>query len=253
MPRHEPRHRLGRWWGPGFALLPPAEPGSRLVAVDPPRGFDRAGSRAGWRVETVAIRPVAPPTNERDARHRERLAPPAVAWPVGSDHFDVAIAIDVLEHVIDDRFALIEAGRVVRAGGLIVVRVPARGPLAWLDPFNLYRYLSDATRRGPSPPETWGIGWRRHYSRRELERLLREAGFEVVAVTGTGLGLAPALDLAMLLLFRWLLPLEPVYRQSRHLTGLVTALDRHLPLGLFGYWLTIVARRSRAPSPGSSR
>ena len=49
--------------------------------------------------------------------------------PFADAAFDLAVALDVLEHVGDDAFALRELARVVRPGGLLVVTVPQYG---WL-------------------------------------------------------------------------------------------------------------------------
>jgi SAM-dependent methyltransferase len=191
----------------------------------------------------MSLHPAGPAGDGRNARHLEALAPLVEPWPQADASFDLVLIPDVLAHVIADQHALDQAARVLRPGGRLVVRVPYRGPLAWLDPPNAYRYVSDATRRGPNPPETRGIGWRRHYHRRELDAMLHGAGLRVTRVRGSGLGLAPALDLALMLLFRWLLPLEPVYRATRRATALVARGERLLPLGPLGYWLTVVAER----------
>ena len=45
--------------------------------------------------------------------------------PFSDGAFDAAVALDVLEHLDDDRAAAAELGRVVRPGGFLVVFVPA--------------------------------------------------------------------------------------------------------------------------------
>lgn len=52
-----------------------------------------------------------------------------VSLPLESNAVDVLTALDVLEHVQEDARALVEFGRVVRPGGLVVITVPA---LMWL-------------------------------------------------------------------------------------------------------------------------
>lgn len=49
--------------------------------------------------------------------------------PFGDDSFDLAVALDVLEHVADDGAALRELARVVAPGGRLLVTVPQYG---WL-------------------------------------------------------------------------------------------------------------------------
>jgi SAM-dependent methyltransferase len=52
------------------------------------------------------------------------------ALPFPDGEFDLAVCLDVLEHLDDDRGALAELRRVVRAGGALVVTVPAH-PRLW--------------------------------------------------------------------------------------------------------------------------
>ncbi|MFN0016744.1 MAG: class I SAM-dependent methyltransferase [Pirellulaceae bacterium] len=40
-------------------------------------------------------------------------------------HFDAVLALDVLEHLDDDQFALVQLGKLVRPGGLVLISVPA--------------------------------------------------------------------------------------------------------------------------------
>lgn len=231
-------------WDVGFDdPMRDVEHGGRLLLADPPSSMRSTFAARGLTVDEVTLRPTGSPRRERGARHQEAVAPESRPWPFADAVFDAVLIPDVLAHVIDDRHVIREAARVLRPGGMLAVRVPYRGPLAWLDPPNVYRYISDATRRGPNPPETWGIGWRRHYTRRELDRMLLDAGFGVRRVTGTGIGVAPLLDLVSMLIFRWLLPWEPVYRATISATEEVARVERRVSLGPAGYWLTIVAER----------
>jgi SAM-dependent methyltransferase len=66
---------------------------------------------------------------------------PAEDLPFPASHFDVVLLHEVLEHVDDDRRAVLEAYRVARVGGCLVVFVPNR----------LY------------PFETHGVYWRGDY------------------------------------------------------------------------------------------
>jgi SAM-dependent methyltransferase len=50
---------------------------------------------------------------------------PPRARPPGSDEFDAVLALDVIEHLDDDRAAVARLGELVRPGGLVVVSVPA--------------------------------------------------------------------------------------------------------------------------------
>jgi len=81
--------------------------------------------------------------------------------PFPAAGFDVVTSFDVIYHrwVEDDRAAVRELARVLRPGGLLLVRVPA---LSWL----------------------WGahdaaVHSRHRYTRRELESVLSDAGLEI--------------------------------------------------------------------------
>lgn len=222
------------------------EPGDRILIVDPTAMVESQLQRCGAQFDAIQLRAPVQEVPDRHARSREGIAPEVAAWPWRDGTFDGVVILDVLEHVVDDQQVLNEAARVLRAGGQLIVRVPYRGPSAWIDPANVYRYVSDLTRRGPNPPETYGIGWRRHYHRTELGEMLRDAGFVGQRGVGAGIGLSSAFDLGCMLVLRWLLPLERLYRRSRRLTDRLANAERRLRLGPFGYWLTVVARSSQA-------
>jgi SAM-dependent methyltransferase len=83
----------------------------------------------------------------------------AESLPLADDSFDLAVTLDVLEHV-DDRAAMREANRVLRRGGVLLATVPA---FPWL----------------------WGprdglAGHKRRYRRRDVVRLVTENGFDVL-------------------------------------------------------------------------
>jgi len=216
--------------------------GETLV-VDPPPGLISVLHARGLAVTTIERRPIAAEVRDRDARHLELKAPNPAPWPAPDTAYDTVLIIDAFAHLIDDRFELQEAARVLRPGGSLILRVPYRGMLAWLDPANAYRYVSDATRRGPNPPETRGIGWRRHYGRHELLRLIEDAGFAPRQVSGSGIGISAAVDLLLMLLLRWLLPWERLYRATKPVTARLEGTEARLTVGPIGYWLSIQAQR----------
>ena len=73
--------------------------------------FDRAGG-------AYALAP------DRPYKHRV-IGAADRPLPFADGAFDAAVALDVLEHLDDDRAAVAELGRVVRPGGHLVVFVPA--------------------------------------------------------------------------------------------------------------------------------
>jgi len=79
--------------------------------------------------------------------------------PLEAASVDLAICLEVVEHVADDRTAFEELARVVRPGGHLLVSVP--GHYYWPDYMRL-------------------IGHYRHYRGDGLARLLAESGFRVV-------------------------------------------------------------------------
>lgn len=82
----------------------------------------------------------------------------ATAIPFGDRQFDLIICIEVLEHISDDRAGFREIARVLKPGGTLILSLPYRH---WF----------------PSYYKT--MGHLRHYTRSDVEELLREAGLIV--------------------------------------------------------------------------
>jgi SAM-dependent methyltransferase len=61
----------------------------------------------------------------RERHTGEVLAGSIADMPLGSDSFDLAVCLDVIEHLAEDAPALAELRRVVAPGGALVVTVPA--------------------------------------------------------------------------------------------------------------------------------
>ncbi len=96
------------------------------------------------------------------------------------------VALDVLEHVVDEEAWISCFAHLLAPGGSLTIRVPVEGPVAWLDALNLFRYVQDVTGLGKQPLETKMKGWHRHYRRTDLEEMLVRAGLAPVAVTLSG-------------------------------------------------------------------
>lgn len=103
-----------------------------------------------------------------------RLSSPAEALPLRAHSFDTAVTASSLHYWPDALAGLREIRRVLRPGGTLLL-------LDW-DASRLSMRLLDAWMR------TTGVRYRRMYGAREVERMLGEAGFEVVGRTGGSAG-----------------------------------------------------------------
>ncbi|UCG32168.1 MAG: class I SAM-dependent methyltransferase [Phycisphaerales bacterium] len=100
------------------------------------------------------------------------------------NHASVVTLLDVLEHVVDDAAALREMIRITRPGGLLIITVPAL-PWLWSDWDEILHH-------------------QRRYYRRDLLRLIRRPGVEVLRCAYTN---------------SWALPAMVVMRFLRRLIG----------------------------------
>jgi SAM-dependent methyltransferase len=231
---------------PLTGFLPPPTGNPFLLLLGGDETVAAAFRRAGYCVDRHAL----------DTGPLAQLAgvpftPPVVAWPFPDASHDAVVLLDELALTVREEEALAEAARVLRPGGTLLLRVPATGPLAWLDGYNAYRYVRDTTRRGRLLPEVKGIGWRRHYRRDDLRGLLAPH-FRVTAMRPSGIGLSDAVRMGLLLFWRWVLRSE---RGDEAIRQAPAALARHegswAPLGR-GYWLVAAADRRLVPSAAGS-
>ena len=96
----------------------------------------------------------------------------ALSLPFPDGVFDVVFHQGLLEHFRDPGPLLDENRRVLRSGGLLLVDVPQRWHY-----YTLVKHLMIAAGK-------WFAGWETEFSRRELERLLRDRGFGIVSSYG---------------------------------------------------------------------
>ncbi|MCC6179970.1 MAG: class I SAM-dependent methyltransferase [Chloroflexi bacterium] len=200
----EERH----WWYVGMrrisaALLrtyPPRVPCSRGRSLDildagcGSGGMTRFLGRWG-RVTGVDLEPHALELARR--RGLERLACASVgALPFRSASFDIVTSFDVLYHlnVNDDRAALAELHRLLRPGGIALIRLPA---------FDWIRGAHDEV-----------VHTRHRYTRPELAAKLEDVGFRIEHTTYANFTL---------------FPLAPVKRYLEHRNGSHEATDLWLP------------------------
>ncbi len=100
--------------------------------------------------------------------------------PFPNASFDAVTMLGVLEHLFDPYFAVAEARRVLRAGGCFIVAVPNAASFS-----NRARILA-----GRSPVTSLDPGWDgghlHYFTVHSLRQLVRQAGFVVERIAGTG-------------------------------------------------------------------
>jgi SAM-dependent methyltransferase len=112
--------------------------------------------------------------HERGVHDVQQIAEmPDVPLPFEDNTFDLVTALDVVEHIEDDRGALRELYRVIRPGGMLMISVPA------------YKFL-------------WGAQdeishHKRRYTTPEIRERMRDAGFKVRRLSYFNTFLFPAI------------------------------------------------------------
>lgn len=163
--------------------------------------------------------------------------------PMEAGHLDSIIALDVLEHVMDEEMFLHECARLLRIGGRLELRVPAEGLVGWLDALNLYRYVTDTTNRGRDPKESDPTGWHRHYRNDELVRMVCNAGFDVVDVKQTNPGLMEIPHVVGFLIGDFGLGREETESRLFGWRRKVADFENRIPAGRLGTRFTVIGFR----------
>ena len=172
----------------------------------------------------------------------------AESLPLEDASFDAVFLLDVLEHVVDQQAVLREVERVLKPGGTLILSVPHRGLLSWLDSLNLYATLVRATHHGLFPSEIAQTGIHRHYSMRQITQLLGQS-FHIQHSMCTGFGIAELVNLPLLILCRYILTWEWSYQMLQYSYFLVYLLEDLLPSGPVGYHLMVRASKTTLPLP----
>jgi SAM-dependent methyltransferase len=219
--------------------LPPNASAILLLGGDD--SLTRDLRRAGYRVDRHALDtgPLVPLPEQRCA---STFVPPVVAWPQPDASYDAVILLDELALTVLEEEALTEAARVLRLGGILLLRVPAAGRLAWLDGYNAFRYIQEITHRGDRLPEAAGVGYRRHYRREDVQKLL-QPHFRVRAIRASGIGLSDSARLGLSLFWRWALQSRRGDAAIRRIPEMLARLEGRLAPAGRGYWLVAAAER----------
>ncbi len=158
--------------------------------------------------------------------------------PFAASVFDLLVSFDVLYHqaVVDDRRALREFHRVLKPGGLLLVRVPA---------YNWLRGAHDVA-----------VHTRHRYSGSELGDKLQDAGFTPLKLTHVNTLLFPIAALKRMvegkhhpLVMDLELPPAPINSALYWVLNLESRLLRSCSFP-WGLSVLALARRDYAPSPG---
>jgi SAM-dependent methyltransferase len=170
-------------------------------------------------------------------------AAPAAHLPFPDASFIKIECGAIFAYVRNDQGLAQEIARVLAPGGTVHLRVPATGPLAGIDAYNLHRYLVDVTKRGLRPFETAENGWRRHFGSEDLGTLFPQESFEICEQRRSGLAAAEVTRLAGFLAFRWLRPSRDRYRQVSKLAERIESRETALDVP-FGYWMDVTLQRN---------
>lgn len=171
-----------QWWYAGMRRIARALLTPLLPAPAAGRRILDAGCGTGWNLQELSVfgdtygvdlSPLAVITTRR--RGGRVTQGNLLGLPYASSSFDVVTSFDVLYHawVVDDAQAVRELARVLKPGGLMLVKVPALRVL-------------------------WGahdeaVHSRHRYTRTELEQLLEGAGLQLVRSTYANSLLFPVL------------------------------------------------------------
>jgi len=89
--------------------------------------------------------------------------------------FDLAICIDIIEHIDDDEKVISEISRVLKTGGQVIISIPNKDFPITYDPINYvlnkFGYYA--------PIGIWGFGHLRVYPLAEIQTLLKKYGFKI--------------------------------------------------------------------------
>ncbi|WP_067454457.1 class I SAM-dependent methyltransferase [Actinomadura macra] len=170
-------------------------------------GNSRELAAHGWQATAIDLSPAAVALAR--AQGVEAYEGDARYLPLPPSHFDLVLAMDVLDHIEDDARAAAEITRVLRPGGTVLLSVPSDMSL-W-------------------SAHDVSLGRVRRYTPRTLTDLLENAGLLPIRVWSRGVLFRPFLRLLRHRSAHYedLAPLHPLANEALRLSA---ALERRLPL-----------------------
>jgi SAM-dependent methyltransferase len=239
------------WWSVGtrrifFQLIDGLEGNGRLLDVGCGTGVFLKEFPGGWKLLAGCDHSDDALSFSAERGLRALARCDATRLPYASGAFDLVTALDVVEHLDDDEGCLREIARVTRAGGHVLLHVPAFQVL-WTDKDALSHH-------------------RRRYHRAELIALTERAGLQIERLFYINAFLVPAALLRAAAQRLWasrrgsaaatVAAIDPLYRTpapvNRLMTGLV-ALERRIAARIpmpFGMSLVCLARKPPSLSDG---
>lgn len=168
---------------------------------------------------------------------------PRAEFPFADGSLTRIVAIDVLEHVVDEERWLGECARALASDGVLTLQVPNSGITSWLEALNIYRYAADIARRGSDPGETKPVGWHRHYGEADLQVMLRQTGFAVIRIRTHSLGLAELPHLVRLLAGDMIRNDPGTGETAKRARIPLDRLDSRIPAGPFSRRIVVTAKK----------
>lgn len=166
---HSSHGRLLDW----LAAVPPG----RVLDVGCSEGHFAGQARAlGHRVDGIDV--VEHDDVRANVDHFAR-ADLTAGLPAGTPDYDVIVAADVLEHVVEPELLLTDLACHLRPGGTILISVPNFGH--WYPRFKVTLGRFDYDERGPLDR-----GHVRFFTRRSLERMIEDCGLRIRRRTVVG-------------------------------------------------------------------
>ena len=185
--------RLDAAWYPGFEdewdarefrkrILKAIGPESRVLDIGAGRGATPHMHFQGLVAELVGS-DVDPAVLDNRQLDRAVHTPDGQLTALQDDYFDVVVSKDVLEHVADPVKFFSEVARVLKPGGVFLAKTPGGAHYvtigARVTPLWFHRWYNRI--RGRESIDTFPTVYRAN-SRRDLNRLARQSGLEIVEV-----------------------------------------------------------------------